>query len=710
LRKINFLFGVHLHQPVGNFPTVFKLATESAYLPFLRAMSEVDSFPFALHASGPLWEYWEKQFPEIFDVVSKMVEAGQMELIGGGFYEPVLAVIPRRDAIAQLEMMSDFLDDHFGVKPRGAWLTERVWEPHLAELLAAAGIEYTCVDDYHFKSVGIIGERLLGYYITEDNGCPIKIFPISEDLRYSIPFQQPQNTVEFLVRNADESGERTLVFADDGEKFGLWPGTRKWVWEEGWMKRFLDTLSDNREIIELHRFDSWIDSHHPIGRVYLPTTSYFEMSEWTLPAELSAEFHNRVHQLRESGELEQWRPFLKGGFWRNFLTKYPEAAWMHKRMLYASSKLSDSNDKAAKALYRAQCNCAYWHGVFGGLYLPHLRRGVYDNIIQAENLTSEEDGELTFERADMNLDGYEEIILKSDNLQLFIAPADGGKIAEIDFPKYARNITDTLSRRPEGYHQLMKQIDIDRMDAEEGATSIHDIVQTKEEGLANLLHYDQYNRRFLVDFVFGEGLTPKGFHTGDVPDIGDFANSPYEVIEGPEKSESGIRVVLQRSGGVYHGDLRTPLTIEKAITLHESGDKFSVRYVIKNPGDEELRFRFGIETHLSLMSRDNPNVHFHFPKVSLKNIRPGEKREFDEIDGYEMHEHADGFALSCRCDNGALWMWPVETVSNSESGFERIYQQTSLLHHWQLIIPPTGEDAINMTWMVSKLPEKTQGK
>lgn len=699
MRKINFAFGVHLHQPVGNFPGVFEYATKNAYLPFLRAMLSDGEFPFALHVSGPLWEFWEKNNPEIFGLIGDMVFREQCELLGGGFYEPILAVIPRRDAIAQVETMSDYIREKFGVRPRGIWLTERIWEPHLPEILTSARVEYTCVDDYHFKSVGIVGDKLLGDYITEDSGHKIRIFPISEKLRYTIPFARAEDSIEYITKFADRSSRRLLVFADDGEKFGLWPGTDKWVWEEGWMNSFLRAIRENREFIDLWRFDEWIDSFPPIGRVYLPTTSYFEMSEWTLPAELAGEFAEKAHELKDKGELEKWRPFFKGGFWRGFLTKYPESNWMHKRMLLASKKLIESghrNDEAAKSLYRAQCNCAYWHGVFGGLYLPHLRRAIYDNIIRSEWLSTTENNESCVEIMDIDADGNDEIILRDSHIQLFITPADGGKIAEIDLFRHERNITDTLSRRPEGYHRLVQKASSGN--AIEGA-SIHDIVSAKEEGLCELLNYDWFNRRFLVDHFFGDRLTPENFQSAKFQEIGDFANQPYFVVGRPIKVGDFLSVMLRRDGGIWHGEHRTPITIIKTISLIAGTGSFDVRYEIFNPSDLELSLHFGTETHFSLGSRDHPDVRFRFKNVD-KEIPPGAKLEFSDIDRYEFSDKADKFKIKSSFTRGDLWMTPIETVSNSESGFEKIYQQTSLLHHWRISLPPGEKVEIFLNWAV----------
>src|SRR5579872_7398128 len=73
-------------------------------------------------------------------------------------------------------------------------------------------------------------------------------------------------------------------------------------------------------------------------------------------------------------------PFLRGGTWRDFFSKYSEANLLHAKLLHASEKVhamarSDAGPgaEAMTSLLRGQCNDAYWHGVFGGLYMPHLR-------------------------------------------------------------------------------------------------------------------------------------------------------------------------------------------------------------------------------------------------------------------------------------------------------------------------------------------------
>ena len=104
----------------------------------------------------------------------------------------------------------------------------------------------------------------------------------------------------------------------------------------------------------------------------------------------------RIQGVREGAggrdEWDRWGSFVRGGIWQNFLAKYPESNWMHKRMLGVSRRVRALDPAtcekagvdlghAKTALFRAQCNCAYWHGLFGGLYLNYLRHAIWQNLV-----------------------------------------------------------------------------------------------------------------------------------------------------------------------------------------------------------------------------------------------------------------------------------------------------------------------------------------
>ncbi|MGD9787434.1 MAG: alpha-amylase/4-alpha-glucanotransferase domain-containing protein, partial [Sulfuricellaceae bacterium] len=378
-RTVTLLLGVHAHQPVGNFPEVLEDAHFRCYKPFIHTLHRFPDFRFAIHFSGWLLDWLLERYPEDMALLREMVQRGQVELVGAGDTEPVLAVIPYRDRVGQVVALSDKLERRFGQRPEGAWLTERVWEATVVPALADSGIGYVTVDDYHFLCAGKPMAALNGFFTTEEDGRRLDLFPISEALRYRLPFSTAHDAVAYLESLAREEGEQAAaIYFDDIEKFGIWPETYQWVYEKGWLTDFIQGVLASPHI----RTGLYRDYHRDArtrGVVYLPTTSYIEMNEWTLPAAEANEFADLVQHSKNAGLFDRQKAFLRGGIWKNFLSRYPESNWMHKRMLQLSARFDALPEKRKtpalrRELYDAQANDAYWHGLFGGLYLPHLRR------------------------------------------------------------------------------------------------------------------------------------------------------------------------------------------------------------------------------------------------------------------------------------------------------------------------------------------------
>jgi len=667
-----FIFCIHNHQPVGNFEEVLEDAFVKAYRPFLDKLSERPSIKFSLHTTGFLLEWLEREHPEYIEKMRVMVGRGQLEVMGGGYYEPVLAVIPSEDRAGQIRLMADNIERLFGVRPRGIWLAERVWDPTLPGDLHSAGVEYVVVDDYHFIKSGLRRDGLFGYYVTEELGAPVKVFPGSERLRYLIPFEEAGKFEEYM-RGLETGGQhRAAIFADDGEKFGIWPGTAKWVYEEGWIDSFLDKLEECSEWIKPVTFSEFIDTEEPLGRVYLPTTSYMEMGEWALPPEVSNDYTQLHEEMKQRGaDGERILQYCQGGTWRNFFSKYPEADWMHKRMLLASMKLGkDAAPEALDHIYRAQANDAYWHGVFGGLYLPHLRFSVYEHILKAEAIVEEagRGSEVNIIVADINADTYEEVEVSCSELNLYISPRHGGSIFEIDFKPKAVNITNTLSRWYEGYHEKLKAAG-DNAEDGDGAKSIHGAVVMKEEGLAERLAFDNVRRSSLRERFLPAGADLDGLVASDCGELGDFFDNEYSC-------EVGDAALTLTRDGLLDG---RPLRVSKMLCFDNAGG-FSASYELTGELDDSLKGAvMGVEFNICLPGCSGPACYL---EVAGSGVRHG--LDLLGVDlGVESLVIADeyskvraGFELSRPV---TLWRYPVETVSLSEAGFERNYQGSSIV-------------------------------
>ena len=705
--SVRLVLAFHNHQPVGNFDGVFEQAYRDSYRPFLDVLQDYPEIPFGLHTSGSLLEWLEVRHPEYIDRVRTMVASSQIEIIGGAFYEPILSNIPRRDRIGQIQRYSEHLNQLFQTSVRGLWLPERVWEQSFAGDIAAAGLQYTMVDDYHFRCAGIPQDELMGYYSTEDEGRLLFMFPDSERLRYLIPFAKPEECIEYLQEIASKFDNPVIVFGDDGEKFGSWPETHQHVYIDGWLRQFLDLLRDNESWIKVTTPSGVLDHVAPIGRTYLPDACYREMTEWVLPPASQKEF---VSLTRMNPDDEQWQRlirFTRGGYWRNFRTRYPESNEMYARMIDVSNRLATLQAKddlsedaqelledAVTHLYRSQCNCSYWHGAFGGLYLPHLRNAVYKELIEAEMLmdqvTRGVGAWVDVAVGDFNLDARQEVKLSNHRMVALLSPAMGGHLYELDLKANEVNILATLNRRPEPYHQrIIDHADnvVSAGDADLAAVSKE--IKFRQPNLEKKISYDKWPRKSLVDLFLQPGATHEDFRRGDSV-IGDFATGVYEASV--RRGEQKMAVELRRKGHVsdLNGEIRKIVVLSS-----DRPNEMLIQYhVVGFP--QNVPLHFGVELNFAAMPGGTDDRYFY----DAAGQRLGTLDTMLDQHNSERISLVDewlGLDVSVEMSRaGGIWTMPIETISQSEGGFEAVHQSVCIVPHWEFMMPEQGAWVVDL--------------
>jgi alpha-amylase len=694
MEKVAFLFCVHNHQPVGNFLHVLEDSYEKAYHPFIEVLKKYPFMKISIHYSGILWDFFKEHHPEFLETLRELVKKDQLEMMTGGYYEPILAVIPDEDKVGQIRKLTQRIQEEMGVTPRGMWLAERVWEPHLAKYLVEAGVEYITVDDYHFRKSGLREEDLYGYYLTEEDAKVVKVFPGSETLRYIIPFHPPEETIDYLARLRGTS--HAAIFADDGEKFGIWPYTFHSVYEEEWLERFFQLIGEQLDWVEPMFLGTYAMTQKPLGRVYLPCASYMELDEWSLPTEAMVEYGKVVEKLNEMPDGRQIRKFIKGGFWRNFFAKYPESNDLHKRVLHLRKKIGNvkrterGDQVLLNHLYRAECNDAYWHGVFGGLYLPHLRHALYQNLINAEDFY---DGKqhrgkawIETEISDFNGDGEEEVFLKNSETVLFFS-CRGASLLEMDCRAKGFNILETLTRREEGYHRKILE-SRERMKEEAPQTkTIHEIFDLKESDLDQYLQFDRYRRTSFLDHFIPNPVDFEGFRKCLYQEEGNFLQGSYDVEA--KKDKRGGEVLFSRSGNLFASGQNHRVKVEKRFLLPPGQSDLTAMYRVTSLGEERKRTNFGIEFNINLLAGDAPDRYYDIPGHRLEDRKLASMGECADVSEIHLVDEWIGMEVVLKMDKTCnLWRFPIETVSLSESGFERIFQGSCLLFCWPLELKP----------------------
>ena len=654
MKPISLLFGVHAHQPGGNFPEVFELARKRCYRPFLETLHGFPLFRFSLHFSGPLLDYLSAHHSEDMALLGEMVARGQVELFGAGDAEPVLASIPARDRVGQVNSLSAKLEARFGSRPSGAWLTERVWDATVVPSLADCGMRYVTVDDYHFFCTGKSAAELDGYFTTEEDGRRLDLFPISERLRYCIPFAPAQDAVAYIERLADE-GRECAIYFDDIEKFGVWPETFDWVYGGDWLRRFVsDVIASDR--ITTRTYGEFHAAHRTRGIVYLPTTAYIEMNEWTLPAGAAHAYADLVEHEKHRGTYESHKALVRGGIWKNFLMRYPEANWMHKRMLSLSQRLAvlprsaaepDAAAEMRSLLFAAQANDAYWHGLFGGLYLPHLRRAVYNALVRLEALLDRASPRPSVTSEDIDCDGHDELFLHNPQVQAVVRLDGSAALCELDSYALGHNFGDTLRRHAEHYHRRILGGWTPPRHAS-GITSPHERFGVKHVIAAEDLQVDARARVLFADHWIGSSGEPRML--------------------------DGYAVDGARPGVVPEARFTARIAetvVAKRITLSEAGVAVEYRIEAAQPG------RLQVELDLAMPSCEGFTGRYIHKGEIIGGF--GESFELEQTDRLTLDDlHLGGGVTIAASRPAKLLARPCLTVSQSEDGFERIMQSASL--------------------------------
>ncbi len=473
------LFGVHLHQPVDNLGVAVENAVKLCYAPFFELMSKYPNFKFALHSSGWILEHIKIKYPTVFEDIKRC----NIEFFTGGYYEPILSSIDEKSHINQIIKLTKFIEENFSQTPKGLWLTERVWSDTIISALKRCGVEYLIVDDEHIYKAN--KKDIEGFYTTENRGERVSIFPINKELRYKIPFAKSSDSIDEVKKYS------TAIIFDDLEKFGLWPKTYDWVYGQNWLNEFVQKAIEEVETIH---FKDYYKENSSLGLIYLPESSYIEMNEWA------------------------------NGKWKNFFIKYSESNRIHKRVL-------EFKELQNEPLFKAQTNDVFWHGAFGGIYLPNLRDNAYRYIIECEDFLP---NGVTIE--DIEILGYPQLKVKTKKLILRFS-AKGGALIEFDSRDKRFNFQNTLTKREESYHKdMLKETNSLNNEIE----TIHNMQYNLSNELKKELVFDSYERVSFIDFIKDKDKIIKYF-SSEIFTIDNMVFSTENLVKEYSILENGFR-------------------------------------------------------------------------------------------------------------------------------------------------------------------------
>jgi len=661
MRKVKLILGTHNHIPIGMDQAAAERRYQRAFKPLLAVLYRYPDFPVALHYSGVLLEWLEEFHPEFLMLLEEMVKRGQVEMLGGGYFDPVLSLIPTNDKLGQLEKMTTWLRARFEVRPRGCWIAEKVWEPSLASVLRVSGIDYTLLDDGQFRIAGAQGGQVLRPSIAEDQGKIICIFPICTRLRALAAKQDAAQAISFLQSVADEAGdpgdsEPVVILMEDGTSAseGLLKGD--------WLETFIRMVAGHPAWLQPTTPGQYLREHPPAERLYVPSLSSMDMMGWALADNVREKYLEARQKSLANDDVGR---FLVGGHFRQFLTRYPEAWLMYAKMMHIHVLVTQvrgdryKKKAAQNELWKGQCHFAYWYGLEGGIYDNLLRKAVYHSLIEAEKITrATEIFVPSIMSVDYDLDNSIEYLYQGSELNAYIH-ARGGTLFELDFLPASWNYLDTMVQR----------------DAPAGGMA---------RIPAGALATTRLPRKAFLDRFLAPQCSLAEFREGTCAEAGDFLASPYDLVE---LNRALPELLMRRTGTVSVAGRGLAVGIEKKFVFRPRS--IDVYYRVTNLGDDELSARFGVEMNISLAARNAENGRLFLLDEDRKAEIIFEPQEIAAVQGLLVRDVRNEVSVTLSSARPFLcWSYPHETLCPAAPDRPPMFQSHCFIQQWDLLLTP----------------------
>jgi|GEM_PF-465599 len=693
LSKILHLQVVWQHrQPVGNLPGVLEQCFEQCYEPILRAIEQQPTLRFNFYYSGPLLQFLEKKYPDYLARLGVLIREERIEILAGGFYDPILAELSEKDRQGQIRMSRQWWKDRFEIEPAGLSLAPGVWDPSLASSFHRAGIRYTILNHERFMQAGVSEANLFGHYMTEHEGKALAVLPNNPTGLRLMPYGSLDELFAFYRRLANRGESLALTVSDHAERWGVWQNSHDKVIASGYFSQWLERLRISSDWVKTSTISEHLKRFCAKGKCYPPAGVNWEMGAWSLAPETRNAFFRARSSLAARHDSAQFLPFFQAGSFAGFRMRYAEGNQMYGKSLLLDELRAEraaDNHEIQELLWKAQCNTAYWYATSGGIYLSHLREEVWSNLTQAEEKLREKQKGWSIQKFDLNSDGIDDVVASHPNLSFCLDLQYGGACVELSLLDKHINLANTLTRRTEALADA-------QLDANSRVAWGLENAKPEVE--------DWYRRHLFQDHFIARGVTVADLESMRFVEMGDFVNQPFGLVES-QASSGSAKMVLEREGGVYRNGQKQEVTLRRSLTWSKNGRQLTVGYEIWNRSVLPLEGIFASEVNL-MISSDllNPD------QFEIATQERPLTQAFQESQLSELKLNCPSKNMQLRFILGQpaeFWTFPLLSRHQSEGEVQTLRQGNSLWFGWHEKIPAGGKSERNLILEITeKLPEK----
>lgn len=449
---------LHCGLPLGTPQLRLAQAVDGPLSALLDALQTRPHVRLGLHLGGHVLDFLLRHRSERLVQLAGLSQSGQIELVGGGYYDPVLCALPARSAQAQLARTHRFFSDQLRLDLSGVWLPEQVFEPSVISLLEAAGYRYVLCPTDPIDAAGCDTSGLSAPLRLEQGGVSI--------LGLACERGDEAQLVQSLGAWSEQAqaGRSLLVWSDDLLALSSDPQAFP---KGAQIERFIADL-DAAPSLQFVLPKTLIESE-PGPLVYPGLGSHRAMGTWSLPVEAGRRRARILESAAKKGG-HQGLNLVAGGRWSSFLARYSEAGAMYSRALQLAERVERAQlptywrERMWAGILQAQGHEAFQHGDRSGIYNPVLRQAVHGRLRDIEEYLDYLESAATadpkalngirHERRQLLPDGTQGITLKGTRGRWTFCPSAGGALVGIEVSGLPWDVAHTMGRYPEHYDDL----------------------------------------------------------------------------------------------------------------------------------------------------------------------------------------------------------------------------------------------------------------
>jgi hypothetical protein len=404
---VKVILGFNAHFPLGASSGLFETIYETRIKPFFQTLYQFPNVPAALHFSGSFLYKIDRMHDALSSLVTELLERKQVEIIGGGFYEPMMPLLSHHERIGQIELLTTYLRKSFNKRVTGAYIPDIAWDQSTAYSLSTVGMLYTFVDEQRFIDAGLTLNDYKTPCITENRGRLITVFPVHSSISSELRRRGPKEVFDNLAARSKNETRLWTIFPDFFSPAGALNMTI-----EDYLQHFFEDISNAAGSIELTLPSKVLKTSPP------PRPVYF----------------------RDKGA-------------KKYLIENPEAALLYAKMVWVRGLIDqlkgdkERKQSAQEELWKTQGYSLFCYdddfeffskSVSDGAHIAGIRNATLRNTVYSSMLLAEQtirgkgDWKASLIVCDFNFDGINEYLFQNEVMNCY-ACLRGASLFEMDF-------------------------------------------------------------------------------------------------------------------------------------------------------------------------------------------------------------------------------------------------------------------------------------